>query len=156
MKSITMLLAILLFSISVNAQKLESNITLKKIDTDENINIASVYSQKAYTLFTVWASWCVTCKEELRILEEYQSKHSKKLNIYTVSIDSKLRKSKKYVRKNKIGLPVLWDPDQKFINAIKLSGVPALALVDKDGQILEKFRAFDKTSTLETISKRIK
>lgn len=59
--------------------------------------------ENRYVILDFWATWCLPCVEYIPTLKEvYVKYHSKGLEIYSISQDSKAKEWKSYVEKNEM------------------------------------------------------
>ncbi|MBI5137064.1 MAG: TlpA family protein disulfide reductase [Nitrospirae bacterium] len=84
-----------------------------------------------------WATWCVPCREEMPHLESlWRTYRDRGLVVVGVSED---RGGAKRVRKDvaRMGLtfPVLLDPKGEVGRAYRVTGLPATALIGRDGRL---------------------
>ena len=87
-----------------------------------------------------WATWCVTCEEEMPSMEKlYQRFKGEKFEMLTVSIDQEgEEKVRPYLKKYGLTFPVLLDPSKEAANLYKTTGVPETFILDKAGVIVHK------------------
>ena len=77
-----------------------------------------------YTLITYWASWCPDCQEELAYLPQLKEvlKDYPNVKWYLVDRvdgqDESIQSGSEYIKKLNLGLPVLYDQNLTFRNAI--------------------------------------
>ena len=122
----------LIFGLQLNAQdKIIDLATLKDIDGK-----ALVIDQKSdKVLFYFWAYWCPDCEGKFTNFFP-QHKDQIKMPIITINTDSKENKTRGFIEKHKIMLPVVVDLDKSIRKLAVVNGVPAWALLikQKDGK----------------------
>jgi peroxiredoxin len=91
-------------------------------------------------LITFWATWCVSCKEELPVLEKFSVGKRDQLAILLITIDGERKGAvQKIVSQNKITLPVLLLLKEKVMDQYGVRGwVPLTFLVDQEGVLVGK------------------
>ncbi|MEO7997036.1 MAG: TlpA disulfide reductase family protein [Gemmatimonadaceae bacterium] len=92
------------------------------------------------TVMNVWATWCVSCREEMHDLQalhdEYQARG---VRVLGVSVDeSDVARVRKFVEKEKLTFSMVHDQDGRVQQLYQVSGIPNTFIVDKDGRILWK------------------
>ena len=92
-----------------------------------------------------WASWCPECKVELPELVEIQEKYKDRpFALLAVSMDRKRKSADKFLKKAGLDIVVLFDNEQKVINAFAPVGVPASYLIGPDGKVDKVYVGFRK------------
>ncbi len=100
-----------------------------------------------------WASWCPECKIELPELVAIREKYKDRpFVLLAVNMDRKRRAADKFLKKAGLDLVVLFDNEQKVINAFAPVGVPASYLIGPTGKVEKVYVGFKK----EYIEKYIK
>jgi peroxiredoxin len=91
-------------------------------------------------LITFWATWCVSCKEELPVLEKFWTGKKDQLALLLIAIDGERKKTvQKIVNQNKITLPVLLLLKEKCMDQYGVRGwVPQTFLIDREGMLVGK------------------
>ena len=91
------------------------------------------------SVFNVWASWCVSCRAEHKVLLRGAKKFSTKVNFVGINYKDKLRNAKRWL--NSLGDPYQWSlHDEAGKTGLELGvyGVPETFFVNKDGIIVHK------------------
>ena len=88
-------------------------------------------------IINFWATWCVSCKEEMPLLDSlYQDNNFKNLQIFAVNMeqpnDSKTKKF--FTDLNIQKLEIFFDRNLNFVKEFKLRGVPTTVLINKKGE----------------------
>jgi peroxiredoxin len=91
-------------------------------------------------LLTFWATWCVSCKEEMPLLEKFFAGKRDQLAILLITIDGERKKAaQKVISENKITLPVLLLLKEKVMDHYMVRGwVPQTFLIDREGVLVGK------------------
>jgi thiol-disulfide isomerase/thioredoxin len=92
-------------------------------------------------LVNFWATWCDPCREEMQSFERLREKlKGKPFEVLTVNYGEGAAKIGEFMRKHKLSLPVLLDPDKEAAAAWKAGGLPMTFLVDAKGAV--RYSAF--------------
>jgi len=96
-------------------------------------------------LIDFWATWCKPCLNTMPQLQQlYQSYADKGLVVLGVSVDEdevRIKKIKKWINKMGISYPVFSDSKEAPAwHTFNVKAIPALFLIDKDGQIVAQWR----------------
>jgi peroxiredoxin len=91
-------------------------------------------------LIVFFTTWCISCKEELPVLEKFSIGKRDQLVILLIVIDGERKKAaQKIVNKNKITLPVLLLLKEKCMDQYGVRGwVPQTFLIDREGMLVGK------------------
>lgn len=111
----------------------------------EPVNL-SQYAGKA-VIVTFWATWCGYCLKELPILENIQNKAGKKnMQVIAVNTESRevFRKASRVLKT--LSLMVAHDTGSKAFTAYGGSGLPHMAIIGRDGNIIRIYRGYDESS----------
>ncbi len=100
-----------------------------------------------------WATWCLTCEEEMPSMENLRQKlKGKPFEILAVSIDKEEELVAPYMKKFGLTFPALLDPKSKVAKLYRTTGVPETFVVDKNGFIIHKAIGPRKWDTEESIN----
>jgi len=92
-----------------------------------------------------WASWCPECKIELPELVAIREKYrDRPFILLAVNMDRKRKAADKFLQKVGLDLVVLYDNEQKVINAFAPVGVPASYLIGPTGKVEKVYVGFKK------------
>ncbi|MEE2830335.1 MAG: redoxin family protein [Myxococcota bacterium] len=113
-----------------------------ELDAEEWLgsDLDSLAALRGKTVMLVfWATWCPHCRKEMPRLQEFYDKHKgKDFEMITVTRNSKgqtTEKVRSYLQENGITIPAMVDPGTTS-RAYGVSGIPAAALIDKNGQVV--------------------
>ena len=121
-----------------NIQKNLPIFKAKDFITNNNINLASVFTEESYYILNIWASWCVPCRKEHPLLMELSKNQSIKL--IGLNYRDNLSNAKKFI--NELGNPytqILIDKDGTLAVEFGAYGVPETFVIDKNKKIIKKF-----------------
>ncbi len=90
-------------------------------------------------LLHFWASWCPTCRRELRDLSALASIMQNELQVITVSVDSNPMALMAFLQEDPQVLPVLRDPDGSYAKISAENGLPVTYLLDINGNLCYRF-----------------
>jgi peroxiredoxin len=87
-------------------------------------------------LISFWATWCVSCREELAGLDRlYRQYQDRGFAVIGISVDSSAARVAAFLKKRPVGFPVLLDTQGVTSEAYRFSGLPALYLISRDSII---------------------
>jgi peroxiredoxin len=96
-------------------------------------------------LINFWATWCVSCREELIELDHlYRKYRDAGLVVIAISVDTSAARVAAFLKKRPIDLPVVTDTEGAVAEAYRLSGLPAAFLIGRDGVIERRYRGSGK------------
>lgn len=88
-----------------------------------------------------WATWCGSCTDELPVMDKFTVGKRDQLTILTAAIDGEREtKVQRFVKKEKITLPVLLDLKERLARAYGVTMIPATFFIDRDGLIIGMIR----------------
>jgi len=111
-----------------------------------NGDVLSLQNFRGKTLLVnFWATWCKPCEKIMpelqKLLDEYGDKG---LHVMGIAIDEgedRVKKIEKYIQKHKISYPIFSDAKKAPAwHAYRVRAVPALFLVDQNGQVVSEWR----------------
>jgi uncharacterized protein (DUF1684 family)/peroxiredoxin len=90
------------------------------------------------TLVNVWATWCISCREEMQDLAAIYHEYSPRgLRVVAVSVDAGSETLvRRFVRRESLPFPVVHDQAGTIQRQYHVVGVPTSYLVDADGRLL--------------------
>jgi peroxiredoxin len=104
-----------------------------------------------FVLMNFWATWCVQCLEEMRVLRQAHDQWREKgLVVLSINMGENASRVRGYVKRYALSFPVLLDPDTELFVKLGVRMLPTSLLVDKGGAIVaRKEGAFLSTENLE-------
>ncbi len=88
-------------------------------------------------MFTFWASWCESCKEEIPLIEKFSQERKDLLTVFLVAIDGENEKRvQRIIKDKKITLPVLMDVKEKIARSYGIRMVPTTFLINPEGMMV--------------------
>jgi peroxiredoxin len=109
---------------------------LVSLDGDK-VSLASLYSRAV--LLNLWATWCRPCIHEMPELAALHEHYGKKgLVVVGVSVDSADASDsvRAFVSELKIPFAVWLDPEMHVSHALRVRGLPATFVIDREGRIV--------------------
>jgi peroxiredoxin len=96
-------------------------------------------------LLNFWATWCVSCREELIELDHlYRKYRDAGLVVIAISVDTSAERVAAFLNKRPVDLPVVTDTEGAVADAYRFSGLPAAFLIGRDGVIERRYRGSGK------------
>jgi len=110
--------------------------SLPRLENPQELRTQSLFQGKV-SLLNVWATWCVTCRDEHAFLNKL-----KQQGVYIIGIDYKdnLRDAQRWIAE--LGNPyadIVFDEDGGFGLDLGVFGAPETYVVDKQGVIRYKY-----------------
>ncbi len=102
-------------------------------------------------LVDFWATWCAPCIKAMPALEKlYAARKDKDFVSLGVSIDEDPKKVAPFLKKQKLTYPILLD-DQKTPTwaGFSVKAIPAIFLIDRQGQIVAQWKGEPKMKEIE-------
>jgi peroxiredoxin len=90
------------------------------------------------TVLNVWATWCVSCQEEMAALDSLRTENAAKgLRVIAVSVDNgDIEKVRRFAETNHLGMTVAHDPMSAINSSYEVVGVPTTFVIGRDGTLL--------------------
>jgi thiol-disulfide isomerase/thioredoxin len=142
MKKIFAIAALALLSIGANAQDAQQmdlpNTPIKAMN-GSSIPFNQTVEKGKVTLISFWATWCVPCKKEIKMVREKlpEWKTQAEFNYMTVSVDESRATAqvKSYAKSQGWDFPNFQDPNSDLKRSLNFQNVPFTIIVGKDGKI---------------------
>ena len=101
-------------------------------------NGAQLGALRGPMVVNVWGSWCGPCKKEMPVLRAFHDKAKDKLQLIGVDVEeANLEDGQKFVERNGITWPNLYDPDGRSREYFGM-GVPVTWFIAADGSVAHK------------------
>lgn len=134
----------LLVSFLVNAQNNIPNTPLKTLD-GETTNLQDISKNNQLIVVSLWATWCVPCKNELDAISEVYSDWQDETNVtlYAVSVDDSrtVKRVKPLINGKDWDYKILLDTNNDLKRALGAATVP-LTLIIKNGEIVYRHSGY--------------
>lgn len=97
-------------------------------------------------LLDFWATWCEPCVKAMPHLDKLQKQYGEKsFTVLGVSIDEDTKKVGPFAEKKKLSYPLVLDSaEAPTWHAYRVTAIPALFLIDRNGQIIAQWRGSPK------------
>jgi len=94
-----------------------------------------------------WATWCPPCRITLPLMNKvYKKTRGKDVEVFGISTDRvSSQKVKEFVKKNRISMPILHDRNGTVSRKYGIRGIPAMFIIDKQGNIHDKHVGADRS-----------
>lgn len=149
-----MVCAVLLMGVMVSnvcAENVKAiDFTLKTLDGEE-VTLSSLQGKKV--LIDFFATWCPPCRRELKEINEIVNEYPQDTYaILCVSVDRSKETVVSFMEKNGYDMTVLFDEGKHVSTDYGVGGIPALYLVDEEGNLVwHQAGALPKESLLELL-----
>jgi peroxiredoxin len=92
------------------------------------------------TLVNVWATWCVSCLEEMADLDSLHRDFSARgLTVVAVSVDQgDAERVRRFAERERLAMSIAHDPEGRVQTLFGVVGVPETYLIDANGKVLWK------------------
>jgi len=106
-------------------------------------------------LVNFWATWCEPCEREMPAMERlYEGLRSEEFELVAVAIDEDEADVQAFQDRYRLSFPIVLDLDQSVYQSYQTMGVPESLLLDREGQIVERYvgpREWDAPEHVERI-----
>jgi cytochrome c biogenesis protein CcmG, thiol:disulfide interchange protein DsbE len=111
------------------------NFTLRRIDESGKLDLASLRGKPVVINF--WASWCVPCKGEAKMLEQaWRQYRSQGVVFVGVDYHDVTGDARTFMSHHGITYPIVQDGSGMIGDAYGLTGVPETYFVDRKGRLV--------------------
>ena len=118
--------------------------------------IAASSFQGKPVLVNFWATWCAPCREQMPKIEEAQQAFADKgLVVLAINDGESADTARKYIDEHKYTFRVLLDRDKSAAGKFSVSGIPALFLIDRDGNVRAQYTGYNSALDLREELKKI-
>lgn len=130
------------------------NFVIKGVD-GKDINLAK-YKGKIVIL-DFWATWCPPCRKGIPDLIELQDEFKKDLVVIGVSVDTDTKNEVAgFMKSQKINYPVGFFTDKVVKDYGGIEAIPTSFIIDKKGNIIQKFVGLVEKQTYVDYLKKLK
>ena len=90
-------------------------------------------------LITFWTTWCQSCRDELRVLEQlHRDLETEGLIVVAVNVRESPTAVSRYVESHDPGYPLVLDPPGAIQSAYGVVGLPTSFLIARDGRAVAR------------------
>jgi thiol-disulfide isomerase/thioredoxin len=95
--------------------------------------------QGSVVVLDFWATWCVSCRETIPVLQRFKADYGDKgLIVAGISMETGPReKIAKFARKMKMDYQILWDGEDAMSKLFGFEGLPSVFVFDREGRLLK-------------------
>lgn len=116
--------------------------------TGERVSLSDYLKPEKGTLVCFWATWCVPCMEELRMIKEkLKADPTLPINVITVNVDSSETSSdvRPTISQQDLSFPVILDPKKEIFSRFQQGqALPFSALVTDKGELARTFEGLNE------------
>lgn len=135
---------IVLVSVQVFSQTELPNMTLKNLD-GKDIDLQSISADDQLVVISLWATWCVPCKNELDAINDLYDDWKDETNVilYAITVDDArtVNRVKPMVNGKGWEYEILYDTNNDLKRALGAATVP-LTLIVKNNKILYRHSGY--------------
>ncbi|HEY4129609.1 MAG TPA: TlpA disulfide reductase family protein [Gemmatimonadaceae bacterium] len=90
------------------------------------------------TVLNVWATWCVSCQEEMAALDSLKHRFaSQGVRVIAVSVDkTDIDRIRRFAETNHLDMTVAHDPSASINQTFQVVGVPSTFVIGPDGKLI--------------------
>lgn len=156
MKKVLLLLAGLLLTVSIFAQKALPSTQIQNANGTK-VAFNSIVKPGRVTIISFWATWCVPCKKEIEAINSNLAKWKAEADFdyVIVSIDDSraLGSAKNYVKTKGYTFPSFYDPNEDLKRSLGFQNVPYTIIIDKTGKNVYQHVGYEKGAENNLFSK---
>lgn len=135
------LLTLLVFSGRSFSQGYDFDLT----DLEGNNVKLSELIKKGPVFVQFWATWCVPCKEEMKVLNELYNKYQDSGFVFvaiTIDDQKSLSKVKPYIESKSYKFPVLFDTDKNVFSNMGGQDPPYSVFLDRNNNVFKTYSGY--------------
>lgn len=118
------------------------------LDGSQTIRLSDVHARRI--VITFWASWCLPCAEETKVLKEHYAKTSRsEFEVIGIAYDDAVSDSRRFARDHNIPWTLLQDTDKTIAHAYGIRGVPVAVFIDAKHVVRTQVFGLTSTGRLE-------
>jgi cytochrome c biogenesis protein CcmG/thiol:disulfide interchange protein DsbE len=133
------LLGLLVWKIAHGSGKTSEpkNFTLQRLDRPGTLELSSLRGKVVVLNF--WASWCIPCKEEARVVEQIWRRFRHR-GVVVLGVDTAdaTEDARGFMRRFGLTYPIVRSKGKDLWGPYGLSGVPETRLIDRQGKYVGK------------------
>jgi Peroxiredoxin len=103
------------------------------------VSLSDYVGKGKYVLVAFWASWCMPCRMEARVISEvYNQYKGDKFEAVSVAVGDRREATLNAIEKDRFTWPQIVDAQDIPINLYKIQGIPHILLFGPDGTIVAR------------------
>jgi peroxiredoxin len=96
-------------------------------------------------MITFWASWCASCREGFPALDQlYNQYQDQGFAVIGINVDASPARVAAFLRNTPVKFPILIDSKGETAEAYRLSGLPTIFIIDRDGVVKHRHSGYEK------------
>lgn len=139
-KKLFILLLFVIACVSLSCAEVSYDFTLQDLE-GKPVSLSDYKGKVVFIDF--WASWCPPCRASIPAVENLYEQYKDDEDFVVLGINLQEDKDTilKFMKKQKMNYPVLLS-DKKVISNYKISSIPRFFIIDKNGEIYNKYVGF--------------
>ncbi|MCC7158155.1 MAG: TlpA family protein disulfide reductase [Ignavibacteria bacterium] len=139
------ILSVLLFAFMISGTGFSQGYDFNLEDIDGNSVKLSELLKKGPVFLQFWATWCVPCKEEMKVLNELWGKYKDSGFVFVaLSTDDQksISKVKPYIESKSYKFTVLYDTDKNVFSNYGGQDPPFSIFLDRNGNVFKSYSGY--------------
>ena len=139
-KKLFILLLFVIACVSLSCAEVSYDFTLQDLE-GKPVSLSDYKGKVVFIDF--WATWCPPCRASIPAVENLyeQYKDNEDFVVFGINLQEDKDTILKFMKKQKMNYPVLLS-DKKVISNYKISSIPRFFIIDKNGEIYNKYVGF--------------
>ena len=139
-KKLFILLLFVVACVSLSCAEISYDFTLQDLE-GKPISLSDYKGKVVFIDF--WATWCPPCRISIPYVEKLyeQYKDNEDFVVLGINLEESKEDITKFMKKQKMNYPVLLS-DKKVISNYKIASIPRFFLIDRNGEIYNKYVGF--------------
>ena len=101
-----------------------------------------------------WTTWCAPCREQMPKIQELHGALAEKgLVVLAINDGESADAARKYIEEHKYTFRVLLDRDKAVAGRFSVSGLPALFLIDREGNVRAQYTGYTSVDLRQELKK---
>lgn len=139
-KKLFILLLFVMACVSLSCAEISYDFTLQDLE-GKPISLSDYKGKVVFIDF--WATWCPPCRLSIPYVEKLyeQYKDNEDFVVLGINLEESKEDITKFMKKQKMNYPILLS-DKKVISNYKITSIPRFFLIDRNGEIYNKYVGF--------------
>ncbi len=94
-----------------------------------------------YVLIHYWATWCDTCKDDMKVIQSLLAKYGKQFMPIGVNLDAEQAKVAEFLKESRLPWPQIYEEgglDSRPAVDLGILSVPTMILLDEQGEVINR------------------